>query len=85
MDKTTKARASIRDIDLLAVSDEPAAVMERFVHLPVVAHVYDKGDTKPVRPRCLCECGSRQGQWPAVVFRTLNAYVSIERGTGKDG
>ncbi|HEY7493939.1 MAG TPA: DNA polymerase/3'-5' exonuclease PolX [Candidatus Tectomicrobia bacterium] len=37
---------TIGDLDLLVVSDEPAAVMERFVHLPMVANVYGKGHTK---------------------------------------
>ncbi len=39
-------KETIGDIDILAVSKKPEGVMERFVGLPSVAHVYAKGPTK---------------------------------------
>jgi DNA polymerase (family 10) len=41
-----RMRETIGDIDLLVVSSDPEAVMQRFVRLPVVEHVYGKGTTK---------------------------------------
>ncbi len=41
-----RRRETIGDIDLLVVSRTPRAVMQHFVRLPVVAHVYGQGDTK---------------------------------------
>ncbi len=41
-----RRRETIGDIDILAVSSNPQKVMEQFVSLPVVAHVYGKGLTK---------------------------------------
>lgn len=39
-------KETIGDIDILATSKDPERVMDRFVNLPFVAHVYDKGPTK---------------------------------------
>ncbi len=39
-------KTTIGDIDILAVSDNPERVMDRFIALPEVAHVYDTGPTK---------------------------------------
>ena len=39
-------KETIGDIDILVVSKNPASVMERFVGLPLVAHVYGRGPTK---------------------------------------
>lgn len=39
-------RPTIGDIDLMATSDEPDAVMDRFLALPQVAHVLAHGSTK---------------------------------------
>lgn len=41
-----RRKETIGDIDLLAVSEDPEKVMDRFVSLPMVAHVYGKGHTK---------------------------------------
>lgn len=41
-----RRKETIGDIDLLAVSEDPEKVMDRFVSLPMVAHVYGKGPTK---------------------------------------
>ena len=41
-----RRRETIGDIDILAVSSKPEKVMEQFVALPVIAHVYGKGLTK---------------------------------------
>ncbi|MGE5279529.1 MAG: DNA polymerase/3'-5' exonuclease PolX, partial [Deltaproteobacteria bacterium] len=38
--------ATVRDVDILAASTRPAAVMEAFVHLPVVKRVLAHGATK---------------------------------------
>ena len=39
-------KETIGDIDILAVSKKPEKVMERFIKLPAVAHVYGTGPTK---------------------------------------
>ncbi|MGH8592358.1 MAG: helix-hairpin-helix domain-containing protein [Gammaproteobacteria bacterium] len=39
-------KETIGDIDILVASREPEKVMERFVNLPIVAHVYGKGPAK---------------------------------------
>jgi DNA polymerase (family X) len=41
-----RRRATVRDIDLVAGSLQPDAVMESFSHLPQLAHVDQRGDTK---------------------------------------
>jgi len=41
-----RAKETIKDIDLLATSEEPMAVMNAFVHLPHVREVLLKGPTK---------------------------------------
>lgn len=41
-----RRRETIGDIDILAVSKKPEKVMERFLGLPHVAHVYGTGPTK---------------------------------------
>lgn len=41
-----RRKATIGDIDILATSDKPEKVMDRFISLPEVAHVYDTGPTK---------------------------------------
>ena len=41
-----RRKETIGDIDILAVSERPEKVMERFVALPQIQHVYDKGPTK---------------------------------------
>lgn len=41
-----RRRETIGDIDILAVSKKPAGVMERFLGLPHIAHVYGTGPTK---------------------------------------
>ncbi len=41
-----RMKETIGDIDILATSKKPARVMERFIALPQVAHVYAKGPTK---------------------------------------
>lgn len=39
-------KETIGDVDILVTSGKPAKVMERFVNLPEVAHVYGQGETK---------------------------------------
>lgn len=41
-----RRKETIGDIDILAISKKPEKVMERFISLPFVAHVYGKGPTK---------------------------------------
>ena len=41
-----RMKETIGDIDILAVSKKPEKVMERFISLPIVAHVYGHGPTK---------------------------------------
>ena len=41
-----RRKETIGDIDILATSKRPEKVMERFLNLPQVAHVYAKGKTK---------------------------------------
>lgn len=41
-----RRRETIGDIDILVASSKPAAVMDRFLSLPLIAHVYDHGVTK---------------------------------------
>jgi len=41
-----RMKETIGDIDILVVSNKPTEVMDRFVRLPEVAHVYGKGETK---------------------------------------
>lgn len=41
-----RRRETIGDIDIIAVSSKPERVMEQFVSLPMIAHVYGKGPTK---------------------------------------
>ena len=41
-------RATVRDIDLVAASTDPAAVMDAFAALPEVAQVDERGETKLV-------------------------------------
>lgn len=41
-----RRKETIGDIDILATSDKPEKVMERFLGLPFIAHVYGKGTTK---------------------------------------
>lgn len=41
-----RRKETIGDIDILAMSSKPEYVIERFIHLPFVAHVYGKGATK---------------------------------------
>lgn len=41
-----RRKETIGDIDILAVSYKPEKVMERFLGLPFVAHVYGRGSTK---------------------------------------
>jgi len=41
-----RRKETIGDIDILAVSKNPKRVMERFLALPEVAHVYASGETK---------------------------------------
>ena len=41
-----RCKETIGDIDILATSKQPASVMERFVNLDVVDHVYGQGETK---------------------------------------
>jgi DNA polymerase (family 10) len=41
-----RRKETIGDIDILAISSRPEKVMERFVGLPFIAHVYAKGPTK---------------------------------------
>ena len=41
-----RRKETIGDIDILAISSKPEKVMERFVALPFVAHVYGRGQTK---------------------------------------
>ncbi len=43
---TRRRRETIGDIDILVISKKPESVMEKFVALPQVAHVYVKGKTK---------------------------------------
>ena len=41
-----RRKETIGDIDILVISSTPKKVMERFVKLPAVAHVYGQGSTK---------------------------------------
>jgi DNA polymerase (family 10) len=41
-----RRRETINDIDILIASDDPAPIMEHFVHLPGVVQVIGHGDTK---------------------------------------
>ncbi|GIX49473.1 MAG: DNA polymerase/3'-5' exonuclease PolX [Candidatus Tectimicrobiota bacterium] len=41
-----RMRETVGDLDFLVISSQPQAVMERFVRLPVVQHVYSKGETR---------------------------------------
>ena len=41
-----RRKETIGDIDILVISSAPEKVMERFVKLPTVAHVYGQGPTK---------------------------------------
>jgi len=41
-----RRKETVGDADLLAISPRPAPVMEAFVSLPEVAHVYEKGETR---------------------------------------
>lgn len=41
-----RAMETVHDIDLVAATDDPAAVIERFVALPSVAAIAGRGDTK---------------------------------------
>ncbi|TSC79838.1 MAG: DNA polymerase X family [Parcubacteria group bacterium Gr01-1014_29] len=41
-----RRKETIGDVDILAISDKPEEVMERFRKLPEVAHVYGSGKTK---------------------------------------
>jgi DNA polymerase (family 10) len=41
-----RRKETIGDIDILVISSTPEKVMERFVKLPAVAHVYGQGPTK---------------------------------------
>ncbi len=41
-----RKKETIGDIDILAISTKPEKVMERFVALPFIAHVYGHGKTK---------------------------------------
>lgn len=41
-----RKKETIGDIDILATSENPEKVMERFVGLPSVLHIYGKGSTK---------------------------------------
>lgn len=43
-----RLRATVRDIDLVASSDDPVAVMDAFAALPEVARVEERGETKLV-------------------------------------
>lgn len=43
-----RRRSTIKDIDLVAASDEPEAVMDAFTALPEIASVQERGDTKLV-------------------------------------
>jgi len=43
---TRRRKETIGDIDILAISVKPEKVMDRFVSLPHIAHVYAKGKTK---------------------------------------
>lgn len=41
-----RMQETIGDVDILAVSDDPERIMEKFTHLPQVAAVHTRGDTK---------------------------------------
>jgi DNA polymerase (family 10) len=41
-----RRKETIGDIDILATSSKPAKIMERFLALPEIAHVYSSGKTK---------------------------------------
>ena len=41
-----RRKETIGDIDILAMSSKPAHVVERFLALPMIAHVYGKGEAK---------------------------------------
>lgn len=41
-----RRKETIGDIDILAISSQPKAVMEKFIQLPSVVHVYGTGKTK---------------------------------------
>ncbi len=41
-----RLRATVRDIDLVAASTDPAVVMDSFSRLPEVEHIEERGDTK---------------------------------------
>lgn len=41
-----RRKETIGDIDILVISQKPEKVMDQFVALPVIAHVYGKGETK---------------------------------------
>lgn len=43
-----RRRSMVRDIDLVAGSDDPGLVMELFAALPELAHIEERGDTKLV-------------------------------------
>ena len=43
---TRRMKETIGDIDILATSKKPEKVMERFIALPQIAHVYARGPTK---------------------------------------
>jgi len=43
-----RRRSTVRDIDLVAGSEEPGAVMDTFAAAPQLAHVEQRGDTKLV-------------------------------------
>src|SRR3989344_2465774 len=43
---TRRMKETIGDIDILITSEKPARVMERFIALPQIAHVYAHGPTK---------------------------------------
>ncbi|MBU5537510.1 MAG: DNA polymerase/3'-5' exonuclease PolX [Candidatus Aenigmatarchaeota archaeon] len=43
---TRRMKETIGDADFLVVSDKPEKVMDFFVHMPEVSHVYGKGSTK---------------------------------------
>ena len=43
-----RQRSTVRDIDLVAASIDPVAVMDAFAGLPEISHVEERGDTKLV-------------------------------------
>ena len=55
-----RMKETIGDADFLVVSSRPKPVMEYFVHMPEVAHVYARGETKAlVRLKSALDCDLR--------------------------